>query len=193
MRKHTTLAINNIRLHVKNCEYPGSSQHIMRFFSLLALTTAAVAYVVNEGSTCTLYPESLIYNAPVDDVPSIHQAFELCGVNGTIIFTNNTFNLATVLNTTNLLNVEVLVQGVLKFSDNIAYWRSNSFSVIFQDQVTAWLFGGTNVTYRGQGGWIDGNGQAWYTYNHNRANLPGRPITITVFNSTDVLLDNLIM
>jgi galacturan 1,4-alpha-galacturonidase len=165
----------------------------MRILAFLALATTAVAYVVNEGSVCTLYPESLIYGAPVDDVPSIHQAFKLCGVNGTIVFTNDTFNLDTVLNTTNLLNVEVLVRGVLKFSDNIDYWRSNSYSVIFQNQVTAWLFGGTNVTYRGQGGWIDGNGQNWYTYSRNRANLPGRPITITVFNATDVLLDNLIM
>ena len=166
----------------------------MEAFYLLALATVAVGYVVNEGSVCTLYPESLVHNGqPVDDVPSIHEAFTLCGVNGTVVFSNYTYNVASVINTTNLLNVEVLVRGVLKFSDNISYWRSHSYSVIFQNQVTAWLFGGKNVTYRGEGGWIDGNGQAWYTYNHNRANLPGRPITLTVFNAADVLLDNLIM
>ena len=166
----------------------------MKSLSIFLLAAGVAGYVVNEGSTCTLYPESSVHNgAAVDDVPSIHEAFDLCGVNGTIVFTENTFNLGSVINTTNLLNVEVLVRGVLKFSDNISYWRSHSYSVIFQNQVTAWLFGGKNVTYRGEGGYIDGNGQVWYTYNHDRANLPGRPITLTVFNSTDVLLDNLIM
>ncbi|RDW85939.1 hypothetical protein BP5796_04264 [Coleophoma crateriformis] len=164
----------------------------MRFLSLTLLASAVAGFVVNQGSTCTLYPESLTHGGlPVDDVPSIHEAFNICGINGTVIFSNGTFNIATVLNTTNLLNVDVILRGVLQFTDNIPYWRSHSWSVIFQNQVTSWLFGGTNVTLRGDGGWIDGHGQSWYTFSANTANLPGRPITITVYNSTNVLIDSL--
>jgi len=166
----------------------------MRFWSLLTLASAVAGFVVNEGTTCTLYPESLTHRGlPVDDVPSIQEAFHLCGTNGTVIFSNDTFTIASVLNTTNLRNVDVVLRGVLKFSDNIPYWRTNSWSVIFQDQVTAWLFGGTNVTFRGEGGWIDGNGQSWYTFSANTANLPGRPIVFTVYNSTNVWIDSLTM
>lgn len=167
---------------------------IMRLLSVLGLAGAVAGYVVNVGTTCTLYPESTTHNGQlVDDVPSIHQAFDLCGVNGTVVFSNGTFYIASVMNTTNLLNVDVKLQGRLLFSDNIPYWRSHSFPVIFQNQVTAWLFGGKNVTLRGEGGWIDGQGQTWYTFNHNGANMPGRPIVITVFNSTDVWIDGLAM
>ena len=110
-----------------------------------------------------------------------------------MVFSNGTFQIANVLNTTNLFNVGVTLQGRLLFSDNTPYWRSHSFPVIFQNQVTAWLFGGKNVTLRGEGGWVDGQGQTWYTSNHNGAIMPGRLIVITVFNSTDVWIDGLIM
>ena len=164
----------------------------MRLLGLLTLAAAATAYVVNEGTTCEIYPEALTHNGQaVDDAPSIHQAFNLCGINGTVIFTNNTFHVNSVLNTTNLINCDVSLRGELRFSTNIPYWKSHVFSVIFQNQSTAWLFGGTNVTLRGEGGWINGNGQAWYTQNKGIANQPGRPISITFFNSTNLLVDRL--
>ncbi|CRG92671.1 hypothetical protein PISL3812_09735 [Talaromyces islandicus] len=164
---------------------------VYRFVYLL-FTTAARAYVVNEGTTCEIYPEALSHNgAAVDDAPSIHEAFELCGTNGTVLFTNGTFNVNSVLNTTNLVNCNVSLRGELRFSTNIPYWRSHVFPVIYQNQSTAWLFGGTNVTLRGEGGWINGNGQAWYTENRNQSNQPGRPISITFFNATNLLADGL--
>ncbi|OQE19412.1 hypothetical protein PENSTE_c015G06691 [Penicillium steckii] len=164
----------------------------MKSWLLLSWATAVASYVVNENTTCTLYPESLNHNGdPVDDVPSIHQAFNQCGNDGTVVFSNHTFNINSILNTTNLANCDVLLRGELRFSDDISYWRSNSYSVVLQNQSTAWLFGGTNVTLRGEGGWYNGNGQAWYTENRNGANQPGRPISITFFNSTNLLADNL--
>ena len=61
----------------------------MKAFYLLALTTVTVGYVVNEGSVCTLYPESLVHNSqPINDVPSIYEAFTLYGVNVTVVFSN---------------------------------------------------------------------------------------------------------
>ncbi|KAJ5198032.1 exo-polygalacturonase [Penicillium cinerascens] len=164
----------------------------MKPWVLLIWATAVASYVVHDNSTCIIYPQSLAHNgSAVDDASSIHQAFDLCGTDGTVIFSNHTFHINSVLNTTNLVNCEVLLRGELSFSDDISYWRSHSYSVVLQNQSTAWLFGGTNVTLRGEGGWYNGNGQAWYTENRNGANQPGRPISITFFNSTNLLADHL--
>ncbi|KAJ5732337.1 exo-polygalacturonase [Penicillium malachiteum] len=165
----------------------------MKFWLLTIWVVSAASYVVNENTTCTLYPESLTHNGePVDDSPSIHQAFDLCGTNGTVIFSQNTFHINSVLNTTNLLNCDVELRGELRFSTNIPYWRSHAYNVVLQNQSTAWLFWGTNVTLRGEdGGWYNGNGQAWYTQNRNGANEPGRPISITFYKSTNLLTDGL--
>ncbi|QKX64775.1 uncharacterized protein TRUGW13939_11951 [Talaromyces rugulosus] len=154
---------------------------------------SASAYVVQDGNKCELYPESLNNNGDaVDDSPSILQAFENCGQNGEVIFTNNTFYINSVLNTTNLVNCDVSVRGELQFSTDIDYWRDNVYSVVFQNQSTAWLFGGENVTFRSEeGGWINGNGQTWYTWAKGTSNIPGRPITITFFNSTNLWVDGL--
>ncbi|EED23059.1 exo-polygalacturonase, putative [Talaromyces stipitatus ATCC 10500] len=151
----------------------------MRILTLRSLLLAPVAlgYVVNEGTTYQIYPEALTHNGQaVDDAPSIHQAFDLCGINGTVIFTNNTFHINSILNTTNLLNCNVSLRGELRFSTNTPYWKSHVYSVIYQNQSTAWLFGGINT---------------WYTENKNQANQPGRPISITFYNSTNLLADGL--
>ena len=162
--------------------------------TLASLFTIALGYVVNDGTSCYLYPDSSThFGYAVDDVPSIQKAFELCGTNGTVVFSNNSvFYINTVLNTTNLLNCDVELNGELRYSTNIPYWRSHSFDVVLQNQSTAWLFGGTNVTLRaGEGGFYNGSGQAWYTQNRNNSNEPGRPISMTFYNSTNLLVDGL--
>lgn len=165
----------------------------MNLWSLALWATSVASYVVNKDSTCTLYPESLKNNGdPVDDAPSIHEASEKCGIDGTVIFSKNTFHVNSVLNTTNLQNCDVNLRGELQFSTDIDYWRSHSYNVVLQNQSTAWLFGGNNVTLRGEeGGFYNGQGQAWYTENRNGANQPGRPISITFYNSTNLLADQL--
>ncbi|KAI4148248.1 MAG: hypothetical protein LQ340_005159 [Diploschistes diacapsis] len=161
-------------------------------FIICFLTALCVGYVVNNGTSCYLYPESTThFGQPVDDSPSIIQAFELCGTNGSVIFTNNTFNVGQAMNTTNLLNCNVSLQGELLFSTNVPYWLSHSYNVGLQNQSTAWLFGGMNVTFNGSGGSINGQGQTWYTQNKDNSNEPGRPITITFFNSTNLVVDRL--
>ncbi|CAK4034409.1 glycoside hydrolase family 28 [Lecanosticta acicola] len=165
-----------------------------KFAPLLVAATLPLSYafVVNNGTDCYLYPESLThFGQPVDDSPSILQAFELCGINGTVIFTNHTFHINQVMNTTNLVNANVEIEGDLVWSNNIPYWLSHSIDVVYQNQSTAWLFGGTNVSLRGKGGSFNGNGQAWYTQNRNNSNEPGRPISITFFNSTNLCIDGL--
>lgn len=166
---------------------------LLRF---VALATTAAGYVVttlvNDKATCYLYPESLRHDGEaVDDAPSIYQAFQTCGQNGDVIFTDGIFNIKSVMNTTNLANCDVTLQGELRFSTDIDYWLSHSYDVVFQNQSTAWLFGGENVTFRADGGWYNGQGQAWYTENQNQSNQPGRPISITFFESKNLLVDGL--
>lgn len=166
----------------------------MRLFLSLALAPLVASYVVHEGHTCTLFPESLKNGGDaIDDVPSIYEAFERCGHDGKVIFAkDHVFNINSVMNTTNLQNCEVSLRGELRWSTDIPYWLNNSYPLVLQDQHTAWLFGGENVTFRGeQGGWYNGNGQAWYTQNQNQSNQPGRPISITIIDSKNVLIDGL--
>jgi hypothetical protein len=128
--------------------------------ALLGAASTAMAYVINNGTTCYVYPESLTHSGqPVDDTPSILQAFELCGTNGTVILTDHTFHVEQVMNTTNLLNCNVELHGEMIWSRNVPYWLSHSYSVVYADLSTSWFFGGTNVTFRGFGtGKFNGNG-----------------------------------
>src|SRR3954463_1946764 len=101
---------------------------LLRF---VALATTAAGYVVttlvNDKATCYLYPESLRHDGEaVDDAPSIHQAFQTCGQNGDVIFIDGIFNIKSVMNTTNLANCDVTLQGELRFSTDIDYWLSHS-------------------------------------------------------------------
>jgi galacturan 1,4-alpha-galacturonidase len=57
----------------------------------VAAASTTLGYVVNNGTSCYVYLESLTYSGqPVDDTPSILQAFDLHGTNGSVILTKNT-------------------------------------------------------------------------------------------------------
>lgn len=131
---------------------------ILAFIVLYA--AVATAYVVNNGTTCYVFPASSIHGGqPVDDSPSIRKAFDVCGTNGTVVFGEYTYRIDEVLNTTNLLNCDVELHGQMLWSTNVPYWLKHSISVTYQSQSTAWLFGGTNVTMRGFGKAVfDGQG-----------------------------------
>ena len=116
--------------------------------------------IVRDGSTCSVYPEPPSDSGqPQDDAPSIIQAFQDCGTDGSVVLTDNVFHINQIMNTTNLVNCDVSLYGEMIWSSDVSYWRSNSYSVDFQNQSTAWLFGGTNVTFRGFGqGRFNGQG-----------------------------------
>lgn len=95
-----------------------------------------------------------------DSAPAIISAFERCGHNGRVIFENSTYNVNSVMNTTGLENCEVDLQGTLLWSTDIDYWLNHSLPVGYQNQSSAWFFGGNNVHFYGNGyGTLDGNGQ----------------------------------
>lgn len=129
----------------------------------------------------------------IDDAPSIRKAFQECREDANIIFSNTTYHIASVMNTTGLRNVDVEVQGTLLWSaDNISYWLNHSLYIGFQNQTSAWHFGGDQVHFYGHGvGTLNGNGQVWYLYNNGTSNLHGRPHAITITDTTDSVIEGL--
>lgn len=132
----------------------------------VALLVPTVAAVCIKSEVCVVDP------APngTDSAPAIIDAFKRCGHNGEshrgkVVFKNETYTVKSVMNTTGLSNVDVDLQGTLLWDQNIPYWLNNSLPVGYQNQSSAWLFGGDNITWEGHGvGTLDGNGQVWYDF-----------------------------
>lgn len=129
----------------------------------------------------------------MDDAPEIISTFKRCKENSHIIFENTTYNIASVMNTTGLRNVDIELKGTLSWNnDNINYWLQNSIPVGFQNQTSAWHLGGEHVHFFGHGyGTLNGNGQVWYLYNNGTSNLHGRPHTITFTDSNDCVSEGI--
>ena len=166
---------------------------LKQLLSLGLLPCLATAWLVKNGTDCHIYPDiDHSTDTPFDESPDIKQAFDECGKDGRVIIEQGVHHVGQVLNTTGLVNCDVILKGELRFSTDIPYWLSHSIWVIYQNQHTAWLFGGENVTFTvEEGGFYNGNGQAWYTQNRNRANQPGRPISMTFYQSKNLTVDGL--
>lgn len=64
----------------------------------------------------------------------------------------------------------------IQLSDNITYWRNNSYPIAFQNHAAGFILTGNNITISGNGtGGINGNGDVWYTAEAG-VTQPGRPM-----------------
>ncbi|KAK1762815.1 pectin lyase fold/virulence factor [Phialemonium atrogriseum] len=162
----------------------------MRLLHVLLLISAsyASAEVVKEGSTCTVTPLG-----GTDDTPQILDAFKKCGTDGSIVFTEGTYNIRQVMDTQGLKNCDISILGKFVWSaDNLNYWIQNTFPVTYAGLHTSWLLGGTNITMRGFGkALFDGNGQVWMDENKNGSNRQGRPINLTIWKAFNVWIDGI--
>lgn len=146
-----------------------------------------------ESNVCVVSPTP----NGTDSAPAIVDAFRRCGHNsgedrGKVAFLNETYTIKTVLNTTGLSNVDVDLQGTLLWDTNIPYWLNHSLPVGYQNQTSAWLFGGDNVSWNGHGyGTFDGNGQVWYDFINGTNNYPGRPHSITITGTKDSVFEGI--
>lgn len=159
---------------------------------LLALSQEPL-HAATQGKTCVVQPG---FNGS-DSAPAIIQAFQECGHNdaasrGKVVFLNETYMVKTVMNTTGLSNVDIDHQGTLLWDTNIPYWLDASLPVGYQNQTSAWLFGGESVSWDGHGyGTLDGNGQVWYDFINGTNNYPGRPHQITITGTQDSVFQRL--
>ncbi|KAJ7505741.1 pectin lyase fold/virulence factor [Mycena galericulata] len=171
--------------------------HLTLASSLLALALPALGFRFPFGApptqhgappahaSCTLTAAG----AGRDDAPQFLRAMHECST--VLIPPHTTLNVSTRLNMTGLSNKHLNLQGTVRFNPDIPYWSGNGFSFPFQTQVTFWILGGKNIVVSG-GGTLDGAGQAWYDAFAANASLL-RPITLTLFQATDVLVQDITM
>ncbi|PSR99253.1 pectin lyase fold/virulence factor [Coniella lustricola] len=166
----------------------------------IALASSGVPVPGNglgSNNTCIVRP------APngADSAPAILAAFQQCGHNaghdsgsrGTVVFLNETYTISSVMNTTNLRNVDIDHRGTLLWDNSdIGYWLNHSLPVGYQNQSSAWLFGGAGVRWKGHGyGTLDGDGQVWYDFVNGTNNYPRRPHQITITGTKDGVFEGL--
>ncbi|KAJ7771601.1 glycoside hydrolase family 28 protein [Mycena metata] len=170
----------------------------MRFFTLLAVAASLNFCLGNQGKgdgnddkgnddekACTL----LAKGHGADDAPRFLSAVHACSK--VTIPVSTTLNISTRLNMTGLNDKHIDLQGTLRFNPDIPYWSGNGFSFPFQTQITFWILGGKNLLLDG-GGTIDGAGQDWYDAFAANSSLL-RPISLTLFQATNVLVQNINM
>ena len=146
------------------------------------------------GITCTVTPAA----NGADSAAVIRKAFKSCGrakagQRNRIVFENTTYTIASVLETTNLQNVDIELHGTLSWDNSdLDYWLNHSLVVGYQNQSTAWRLGGDSITFNGYGtGTFNGNGDAWYRFINGRSNYPGRPHQLTITDTTNSTFEGL--
>ncbi|KAJ5728204.1 hypothetical protein N7493_004534 [Penicillium malachiteum] len=125
-----------------------------------------------------------------DDTPNILNAFEKCSGGGTVVFPEDqSYWIATRLNPV-IHDVTVEWRGKWTFSDDLSYWRNNSYPIAFQNHHAGFIITGSNITINGYGtGGIDGNGNVWYDAEES-VTQPGRPMPFVFWNVSDVAVDD---
>lgn len=151
---------------------------------LLLLTPILALNTARQTASCTLTPDQ-----SGDDAAQLREAGLNCDVVN--IPEDTTLNIASKLDMTGLSDMHINLQGTIRFEPNLTYWLANAFQFFFQNQSTFWLLGGENIVLNG-GGTIDGAGQAWYDAHASNSSLQ-RPITMTIFQGTNVLVENINM
>ncbi|KAH8692757.1 putative extracellular exo-polygalacturonase [Talaromyces proteolyticus] len=125
-----------------------------------------------------------------NDVPNILEAFRRCGNNGRIVFPEDqNYWIASRLNPV-VDDVFIEWRGVWTFSDDLDYWRNNSYPITFQNHHAGFIISGKKITIEGYGtGQIYGNGNVWYTAEKGNTQ-PGRPMPFVFWNVSDVLVED---
>ncbi|KAJ5162529.1 hypothetical protein N7492_007921 [Penicillium capsulatum] len=99
------------------------------------------------------------------------------------------------LDLTFLHDIEVQLEGEIKFTDDLDYWQANNFYYDFQKSITFWVWGGQDIKIFGHGT-LNGNGQAWYNAFAGREILDSnntfyRPILFLTDNATRVSVEGI--
>lgn len=99
-----------------------------------------------------------------------------------------TFVIGKPLDLTFLNDVQVHLEGEIKFTNDTAYWQKNAFAHPFQNSLMFWKWGGKNIKIYGNGV-LNGNGQRWWNEFSgleilNPSNTYLRPILFYAENAT---------
>ncbi|OCL14909.1 glycoside hydrolase family 28 protein [Glonium stellatum] len=167
------------------------------FLSLISILVAsqASAAFANSGVSqsdvdgrrqCTVYANG----HQKDDVPNILHAFQQCGSGGNIVFPQDqSYWIAQKLNPV-VNDVIIDWRGQWTLSDDLSYWRNNSYPIAFQNHHAGFVLTGDGIHIDGYGtGGINGNGDVWYTAEAGNTQ-PGRPMPFVFWNVSDVTVKN---
>lgn len=140
-------------------------------------------------AVCTVIP----HGWGRDDSQQILAAVEACGTDGEITLpAPYVYTIASRLYM-KLVRAKLNIFGTLSFTPDLGYWIDNSHRVEFQNQSTAWIVEGEDYVISG-GGWaqggVNGNGQPWYGRAAGRSNQYGRPIPLSIYNSTNATVQD---
>ncbi|RAH52084.1 exopolygalacturonase B [Aspergillus piperis CBS 112811] len=162
------------------------------FLASLIIPSIALSDQARNGGARTKCEVKPGGSSEIDDVPAILNALTTCGSGGRVTFTNHTYYINSVMNTTWLDDVEIDLQGTLLWSTNISYWLNHSLPVGYQNQSTAWILGGKDIVFEGHGyGTFNGSGPTWYKYVGSTSNYPRRPNQLTVSGATGAVFKGL--
>ena len=77
-----------------------------------------------------------------------------------------------------------------QMSDDLNYWRNNSYPIAFQNHHAGIIFSGERIYINGYGtGGINGQGNAWYNV-EQKVTQPGRPMPFVFWNVSDVFVEH---
>ncbi|KAF5392804.1 hypothetical protein D9757_000920 [Collybiopsis confluens] len=155
---------------------------LLSLFTLSAKASVA-SRKRDDDASCTLTASG------GDDAPQFLAAASSCGT--VTIPLGTTLNISTRLNMTESSNLNINLQGTIRFNPDIPYWTGNSFFIPFQNSSTFWLLGGQNIVLSG-GGTVGGAGQAWYDALPTNSTLL-RPIILTLNQCNSVFVKNIRM
>ncbi|KAF2396619.1 pectin lyase-like protein [Trichodelitschia bisporula] len=96
-----------------------------------------------------------------DDTPHIMEAVKACNGGGKVVFTRGVkYTVGTAMDLSKLEHVDLVINGQITFTNDVAYWQKHGFKHNFQDAMTFFQLGGVDVNVYG-GGTLDGNGGVW--------------------------------
>ncbi|KAM7197229.1 exo-polygalacturonase [Rhypophila sp. PSN 637] len=81
---------------------------------------------------------------------------------GTLVLpANQTFIIGKPLDLTFLNDIQIQLDGEIKFTNDTPYWQANAFRHPFQNSIMFWKWGGKDIKIFGTGV-LNGNGQRWW-------------------------------
>ncbi|ORX36062.1 putative polygalacturonase [Kockovaella imperatae] len=126
----------------------------------------------------------------VDDTDGLELAVAKCGSRGIIDLPHPRYIISRPLDL-RLEHSTLNVHGFLTFTDDLDYWKSNHIAFPFQNQSLGLVFHGHHFTLDGHNtGGIDGQGQKWYDDARREGNKYGRPMSLAISHSHDVVIKN---
>ncbi|WWC58634.1 uncharacterized protein I303_101178 [Kwoniella dejecticola CBS 10117] len=125
-----------------------------------------------------------------DDSDNLVTAVKKCGKGGIIKLPDANYTIGKPLDIY-LENAVLDIHGWLSFTTDIPYWIEHRIYFPFQNQSLAFVIRGHDYVINGNDkGGIDGNGQVWYDYAKDFGNKYGRPMSLTIKDSKNVVVKN---